>query len=138
MTKEIVFKIIFAIVLAVIAYFIMKSVDSTARIIIGIIIAVPSLVLLLISRRNLGKSFAILPKAKSLVSTGVYSKLRHPMYYFLDMSFLGIFIMIGEPLLLILWVLFIAFQSTRAKMEEDVLANAFGEEYKSYKAQTWF
>ncbi|RPI16372.1 MAG: hypothetical protein EHM58_11925 [Ignavibacteriae bacterium] len=47
MTKQIIFKVITAIVIAVPAYFIMTSVDKSTRITIGLIIAIPSFILMI-------------------------------------------------------------------------------------------
>jgi protein-S-isoprenylcysteine O-methyltransferase Ste14 len=49
---------------------------------IGLSIAVPSTILLLVSRFQLGRSFAVTPQARELVTTGLYSRIRNPMYVF--------------------------------------------------------
>ena len=46
---------------------------------VGLIIAVPSMILLFIARFQLGRSFAVTPQAKVLVTHGLYSKIRNPM-----------------------------------------------------------
>jgi protein-S-isoprenylcysteine O-methyltransferase Ste14 len=47
--------------------------------ILGIIVAAVSLVLLVLARVQLGKSFSVTPKAKELVTHGLYSRIRNPM-----------------------------------------------------------
>src|SRR5512142_1479174 len=49
---------------------------------IGLIIALPSLILLFVARFQLGRSFAVTPQAKVLVTHGLYSRIRNPMYVF--------------------------------------------------------
>ena len=61
------------------------SMGHMARVIVGAGVGLPSFILMVISRRQLGASFAIMPEAKSLVTTGLYSHIQHPMYLFLDL-----------------------------------------------------
>jgi len=50
-----------------------------------------------------------------------------------------VFIAWGNPYALIgVIVLYFAMQAVRAKKESAVLEEAFGDEYRRYKAQTWF
>jgi protein-S-isoprenylcysteine O-methyltransferase Ste14 len=56
----------------------------------GIVLAVVSFGLLLLSRAQLGKSFAFTPKARELVTHGLYSRIRNPMYVFVDLTVIGL------------------------------------------------
>jgi protein-S-isoprenylcysteine O-methyltransferase Ste14 len=57
---------------------------------LGIGLIIPSFVLLLIAFYQLGNSFDVTPQAKELVTKGLYSKIRHPMYLFQIVLFLGL------------------------------------------------
>lgn len=59
------------------------SMDQIFRIAISVIVGLPSFVLIIISRRQLGKSFSVMPEARVLVTTGLYSRIQHPTYVFL-------------------------------------------------------
>ena len=46
----------------------------------AVIFGLPSLVLLIVARIELGGSFSVRPKAQALVTHGLYSRVRHPIY----------------------------------------------------------
>lgn len=103
----------------------------------GAAIGLPSLTLLVVARIQLGGSFSVRAKAQALVTHGLYSRIRNPIYVFGGLAIAGIFLFIGQPKLL--WVLaaIIPLQIYRARKEEQVLAAKFGDEYREYKARTW-
>lgn len=77
-----------AIPVAIIALFffvpVLRDEPWTPLRIAGVIIAVAGFALT--ARINLGKSFAFTPQAKSLVTHGLYSRIRNPMYVFADVT----------------------------------------------------
>ena len=79
-----------------------------------------------------------MPEAKALITTGLYSKIQHPMYLTLDLFLLAIIILIGWPILLVIWGFIIIIQNIQAEREEKVLEAAFGDNYKKYVARIWF
>lgn len=108
-----------------------------ARYLIGMAIWVAGLALWALARLQLGKSFSVKAKAKALVTTGIYSKFRHPVYLFGGVAYFGLWLAVA-PIVLVFFVPFYAlFQLPRVRKEEAVLENAFGDEYRRYKAQTW-
>lgn len=131
------FRFIGAAVLAVLAYSAL-SIDQTSRLVVGILVGLPSFLLMIISRRQLGGSFSVMPEAKVLVTKGLYSRIQHPMYVFLDLFLLGVTIAVGSPLLLILYGILVIGQTIQSRREEKLLANVFGADYLNYKKQTWF
>jgi protein-S-isoprenylcysteine O-methyltransferase Ste14 len=111
--------------------------DQSVRIAIAIAVGLPAFLLMIISRRNLGKSFAVTPKAKELVTTGLYARIQHPMYVFLDFFLFSIVVAIGVPALMLAWGGLVLLQVTQARREEKVLSAAFGDEYNAYEERTW-
>jgi protein-S-isoprenylcysteine O-methyltransferase Ste14 len=101
-------------------------------------IAGVALVLLVVARLQLGAAFSIQAKAKTLVTTGLYSRIRNPIYVFSAVFLVGIVIVLERWLLLLPIALLVPLQIVRARREARVLAAAFGEEYERYKAGTWF
>lgn len=95
-------------------------------------------VLLTVARITLGNSFSIAPEARKLVTRGIYSKVRNPVYVFSTIGIAGFFIYIERPVLLLLLVVIIPMQILRARAEAKVLEAKFGDEYRRYRASTWF
>jgi protein-S-isoprenylcysteine O-methyltransferase Ste14 len=120
------------------AAFIVSREPWGARYVIGVVIAIAGLALSLLARAQLGRSFSIRARARRLVTTGLYSKFRHPIYLFRGIAFLGLFIALGKWIPTLCFLLIYPLQALRARKEEKVLEEAFGEEYRRYKASTWF
>ena len=111
----------------------------TVRYLVGIGMAVVSFTLWMLARIQLGSSFSVRAEAKALVTTGLYSKLRHPIYLFGGLAYLGLFLAWGKLLLTLAFLaLIIPTQIVRLRKEEAVLEKAFGDGYRRYRANTWF
>ena len=119
------------------AYVIYES-PVSAGFLIGISIAVPGFILWMVARYQLGHSFTVRARATTLVTTGLYSKIRHPIYFFAAFAFGGMFIAWGKLFPLIGYLVVYSSQILRVLKEEKVLEDAFGDEWRHYKARTWF
>jgi len=104
----------------------------------GAILAFVSLCLLGVSRFQLGRSFSVTPQARALVTRGIYSRIRNPIYVFSGLMIAGIILVLRRPVLWFFLALLIPIQIVRAKREARVLQEHFGEEYRAYRSQTWF
>ena len=104
----------------------------------GAIIGLPSLLLLLVARIELGGAFSVRPKAKALVTRGLYSRMRNPIYVFAALTIAGFFLYLNWPRGLSILVVLIPLQIYRARQEEKILEAEFGEEYRRYRARAWF
>ena len=75
---------------------------------------------------------------EGLVTHGIYSRLRHPVYLFSSLAFAGLLLYLDQsqgllallPILLILFLL--------ARKEERNLEATYGRRYRMYKQHTWF
>lgn len=105
---------------------------------LGVIISLSSFTLWLVSRVQLGNAFSISPDAKFLVKSGVYSKLRHPVYYFSVLALAGIALFLWNAVAAGTVILLILLESYRIKEEEKLLIKIFGREYEEYQRSTWF
>jgi protein-S-isoprenylcysteine O-methyltransferase Ste14 len=110
----------------------------TAMRIAAAILGLPSLVLLVVARIELGGAFSVRPKAQTLVTHGLYSRLRNPIYLFGALTIVALFVYIRQPLGVSVLAVIIPLQMYRARQEEKVLEAKFGEEYRQYKARAWF
>jgi protein-S-isoprenylcysteine O-methyltransferase Ste14 len=110
----------------------------TAWRIVGIAIAAPAFLLFVAARIELGRAFSFQAKAVTLVTTGVYSRIRNPIYFFSALFILGIIIWMGRPWLLLILAVLIPLQVLRSRKEERVLTEKFGAAYLDYKKKTWF
>lgn len=104
----------------------------------GLALAAAALTALTVARLNLGDSFSVTPQAKKLVTSGIYSKIRHPVYVFSWLALAGLALYFEKPVLLLLLLPVIPLQVWRARKEEAALEGRFGGQYREYRAKTWF
>ena len=90
------------------------------------------------ARWQLGASFSVRPDARQLVTRGLYSKIRHPVYVFGSLAWLGALLALLGWSALIIWLVVVVIEIGRARREERVLAEKFGAEYEAYRSRTWF
>ena len=105
---------------------------------LGFCVAVPAAVLLFTARWQLGKSFSVTPQARELVTWGLYSKIRNPIYVFSALLVAGVLVALQYRYALLLLLVLIPIQILRARQEARVLEARFGEAYNKYRAGTWF
>lgn len=105
---------------------------------LGAVLVIIFLVLLTVARLQLGNSFSVTAQAKKLVTTGIYSRVRHPIYIFSSVIVLGFAFYFKNPWIASLLIVVLPGQFFRACHEEKVLIRAFGEAYLVYREKTWF
>ena len=110
----------------------------TALQIAGLSLLIVGFILWTVARFQLGASFAVKAEARQLVTRGLYSKIRNPIYVFGSWVLAGGILVFGKPVWLLIFVLIIPLQIWRTGKESAVLKAAFGEEYRKYRAGTWF
>jgi protein-S-isoprenylcysteine O-methyltransferase Ste14 len=110
----------------------------TAWEVAGVAIAVPSLVLFVAARLELGNSFSLRAKATKLVTTGIYARIRNPIYVFGGLLIAGAIIWAHRPRLLLIFAVLVPMQIYRSRKEEQVLTEEFGAAYLEYRRKTWF
>ena len=104
----------------------------------GLLIAVPAAILLMVARYQLGKSFSVTPQARQLVTHGLYSKFRNPMYLFSGLLVFSFVVALQKPILLAIFAVLIPLQIIRARQEAKILEAKFGDAYREYKKRTLF
>jgi protein-S-isoprenylcysteine O-methyltransferase Ste14 len=125
-------------VLFVAAFVFMQGRPWTAMRVAGIALMVPGFVLWGIAHVQLGDSFSIRAEARQLVTHGLYSRFRSPIYLFGGIGIAGFVLAIERPILLLAFLVLIPMQIVRSRREARVLEEKFGDEYREYARHTWF
>lgn len=110
----------------------------TAMPIAGLCLMIAGFVLWTVARFQLGASLTVTAQAKQLVTRGLYSKIRNPIYVFGSCVVAGIILFLGHPIWLLIFAAIIPLQIWRTRREAQTLETAFGEAYRAYRATTWF
>ena len=105
---------------------------------IGLLVALIGLAGVILSRYTLGGSFSIAPKATALVTSGIYSRIRNPIYISGMVFLIGVALIVERPKLLAVLLVLIPMQIIRARREAAVLEAKFGDAYREYRKRTWF
>ncbi|MFZ0396112.1 MAG: isoprenylcysteine carboxylmethyltransferase family protein [Terracidiphilus sp.] len=104
----------------------------------GVAIAAPAFLLFVLARLQLGSAFSVEAKASKLVTTGLYARIRNPIYVFGALMILGGIVFVGRPWWLFILAVLVPLQVWRSGKEAKALEEKFGEEYREYKQETWF
>ena len=94
-------------------------------------------IFIIFSLKELGKSISPMPRPKQnskLITSGIYTILRHPMYYSLIVISIGFFMKSFTIYNLILTILLMFIISNKIKIEEEHLTKKFIK-YNSYKKE---
>ena len=105
---------------------------------VGTVLVVVGISFICVARYQLGTSFSIKPEAHALVTSGLYSKIRNPIYVFGMVMITGLILVVGRPEGWLLLVAAVVGQTIRAHREARVLEAAFGDAYREYRRKTWF
>jgi len=109
----------------------------TSERIAGLVMAVAGFTCWGIAHVTLGESFAVRAEARRLITTGIYSRFRNPIYVFGSIGIAGFFLLIEQPRFLLAFILLIPLQLVRGRREARVLEEKFGDEYREYARHTW-
>ena len=105
----------------------------------GVALITLGLLLLTVSYVSFGDSWRVgfdVRRPGVLVTTGIFALSRNPIYVFLDLWFVGIFLINGTLIFLIMALLAIAFLHWQILQEEEFLLQLYGQPYRSYCVQT--
>jgi len=103
----------------------------------GVTLGLIGATLSIVALWSLRHSFSLMAEVRELVTSGMYSRIRHPLYMSELIHMTGIALLAGTPVALWLMLLGLGIQVTRAKIEEGKLQGALPE-YAAYKRQTGF
>lgn len=91
------------------------------------------------ARIALGTFFTVRPRANGLVKTGIYSKIRNPIYVFSMIYFIGLGLHedIPFPWIVLAVAVVAVVQMKRSAAEAAVLRQHYKEEYNQYENNVW-
>ena len=115
----------------------LKDQPWTALRVGGAILALIGYVLFIVARLQLGRSFSVTPQAKELMTGGLYSRIRNPIYVFVDVMWLGLIFALPLYWLFVPLLVLIPLHVYRAGQEAKVLQEKFGQSYLDYRKQAW-
>jgi len=129
--------VVYLIYLAFLGFAIVAGPHSTLAY-VALCLSLACAVLWFVARWQLGDAFSVTPQACHIVTRGLYSKIRHPIYVFGTLAFLFVVLALQGWPALIIWIVVILIQVIRVRREERILAETFGAEYTAYRSKTWF
>jgi protein-S-isoprenylcysteine O-methyltransferase Ste14 len=105
---------------------------------VALVLAAASFPLWILARWQLGRAFSLRARADHLVTTGLYARIRHPVYVFGTIASLSSVLALQVWWILALALLLQPITILRARREERALQAAFGDAYERYRERTWF
>lgn len=121
---------------ALLVFGVIRRRDALA--LLGAIVAIVGFALVIVARLQLGDSFTAKAEARALITRGLYSRIRHPVYLFGGLALCGIAICLRSIYFNIYLVITTLGLLWRIRRENRVLRARFGTVYTDHRRQTWF
>jgi protein-S-isoprenylcysteine O-methyltransferase Ste14 len=130
----------FTVIAALTEYFILRPAPSLILVIAGIVMAVCAFALRAAARRALGAMWSIyveIRPAHTLVITGPFHYLQHPIYLSMIAELAAVPIVLGAWRAGLVGLLFyMGAVALRVKVEEAAMTRQFGEQWTAYTRKT--
>jgi protein-S-isoprenylcysteine O-methyltransferase Ste14 len=113
--------------------------DSEIAKIIGVVIIMVGFGIFIYALASFGTSWRIgidTQKPGDLVTTGIFAFSRNPIFVFIDLYFVGTFLINGTLIFLIFAVLMVLGLHYQILQEEKFLTHTYGNAYDNYRAGT--
>src|SRR6516225_8865104 len=94
---------------------------------VGLGLMIVGAALFFTARFQLGNSFAVRAQARELVTTGLYSRIRNPIYVFGAVMLFGFLVMVRKPYWFLVLAVVAVAQTLRSRQEARVLEAKFGD-----------
>ena len=115
-----------------------NKISSIFVFIIGILLYSVFFISREIASWQMGKSYSnqISTPEEKMVESGIYKKIRHPLYLFYGLEILGLFICCFNFIIVFLFLIFFTLIIIRINYEEKYLVKKFGGQYIQYQTRT--
>lgn len=139
--SKIAFKIIYwSIIAQVVGISIFPISNAILIQLIGVILVIVGIAIMIFSRKELSTNWAPgyeyqIKEKHTLITTGIYKYIRHPIYLGIALSFIGAEMVAASYLFISMFAIFVGVY-VQGKREEKILLAHFGENYKKYMSQT--
>ncbi|MBR0832243.1 isoprenylcysteine carboxylmethyltransferase family protein [Bradyrhizobium manausense] len=110
--------------------------DAALPNLVSTVFVLTGMVMMLVTIRHLGRSFSLVPQARSVVQTGPYRWIKHPLYFAEEIAIIGVVLQNLSAAAVVILVLHIGVQVCRILYEEDLLRRTCPE-YAGYEASRW-
>jgi len=127
------------LVIAPVEHWIRQPHVSNVQKLTGLMVGLGGLLLGWLSFHALGRNFRIFAaprRSGTLVTTGVYSRVRHPMYVAAILIFAGYWLFFSSIISIPLWLAFSVLYVIKSIREERILADHYPQ-YEYYMRRTW-
>ena len=116
-----------------------QLIDSPLAKLTGVALISFGLIIFVLAFVSFGDSWRVgfdLKTPGALVQTGLFAVTRNPIYVFIDLWFIGIFLINGTLIFLIFAALTLAAMHYQILQEEDFLLKLYGQPYRDYLGKT--
>lgn len=127
-TRDAVLRNLDAFIFVAFDAFVIWQRDSGVRLRAGMSIAAAGVALWITGRIQLGSSFIESAQGRRLATGGFYSKIRHPLYLFPALGYLGLRVALGNGVALALFAVLYSYQIPR---NEEGRAHPGGDVWRS-------
>jgi protein-S-isoprenylcysteine O-methyltransferase Ste14 len=113
--------------------------SSPAAGILGTILTIIGLVVAVVARHTLGDNWSPVPdlkKGHTLVTSGIYSYIRHPIYTAMICMTLGALLVYPTTQIAIVLIIVTIVLLKRISKEEALMLTTFPRDYPAYKSRT--
>jgi len=112
--------------------------DNAALKATGMIVLVLGFALFLSALISFGRSWRVGIDKNApgeFVTRGVFQFTRNPVFVFIDLLFIGIWMVLGNLFFLLAALIAVAVMDYQIRQEEEYLFSLYGESYRTYKAK---